>query len=121
MSEVRANTVSNGAGTGPATLTKQWAAKAVVAVNQQGTQAIIHSSNISSITDAGVGITDANLTSAMSSSNYTPLVASRRVLNWLDGGDSNTQISTKMTLNHVENTSTADTNQVSAAGFGDLA
>lgn len=71
MSEIRANTVSDAAGTGPVTLTGQSAAKAWVSVNQQGTMAVLDSQNVASIVDHGTGATEVNFSSAMANANYT--------------------------------------------------
>ena len=71
MSEIRATTISDLAGTGPATLTKQSAAKAWVNFNGQGTVAIDASFNVSSITDSSTGQYSDNFTSNFSDSNYT--------------------------------------------------
>ena len=54
MSELRANTISDAAGTGPAALTKQWAAKSVSHYNHN-TPAVEFSSNVTSITDYATG------------------------------------------------------------------
>jgi hypothetical protein len=70
LSEIRANTVSDAAGTGPVTLTGQYAAKAWVNFNGDGTVAIRESGNVSSITDSGVGIYTTNLTIATPDANY---------------------------------------------------
>jgi hypothetical protein len=70
MSEIRAATVSNLAGTGPVTLTKQSAAKAWANLNGSGTIAFIASFNASSAVDNGTGDYDINFTNAMSSANY---------------------------------------------------
>ena len=70
MSEIRANTVSDAAGTGPATLTGQYAAKAWVNFNGTGTVAIRESGNVSSITDNGTGDYSANFTNNMGNSNF---------------------------------------------------
>ena len=70
MSEIRANTISNAAGTGPVTLTKQSAAKAWVNFNGTGTIAARDSFNLSSLTDNGTGDYTINLTSAMADTNY---------------------------------------------------
>ena len=70
MSEIRATTISDSAGTGPITLTKQSAAKVYCNVNQTGTQAIRDSLNVSSVTDDGTGQTDIAYTSNMSSADY---------------------------------------------------
>ena len=70
MSEIRANTVSDAAGTGPVTLTKQSAAKAWATVNMSGTAAISDSFNFTSLTDNGTGDYTATFTSAMANGNY---------------------------------------------------
>ena len=70
MSEIRANTVSDAAGTGPVTLTGQYAAKAWVNFNGTGTVAIRESANVSSITDNGGGLYALNFSSAMSNATY---------------------------------------------------
>ena len=73
MSELRANTISDAAGTGPVTLTGQYAAKAWVNFNGTGTVAIRDSGNVSSITDLGTGLYDVNFTTAMDDANYAGL------------------------------------------------
>jgi hypothetical protein len=71
MSEIRAATVSNLAGTGPVTLTGQYAAKAWVNFNGTGTVAIRQSGNVSSITDNGTGDYTVNFTTALTDANYS--------------------------------------------------
>ena len=70
MSEIRANTVSDAAGTGPATLTGQYAAKAWVNFNGTGTVAIRESGNVSSITDNGTGIYGLNFSTTLQDADY---------------------------------------------------
>ena len=70
MSEIRANTVSDAAGTGPVTLTGQYAAKAWVNFNGTGTVAIRESGSVASITDNGTGDYTLNYTSALADANY---------------------------------------------------
>ena len=70
MSEIRATTISDAAGTGPATLTGQYAAKAWVNFNGTGTVAIRESGNVSSITDNGTGNYDVNFTTSMADENF---------------------------------------------------
>jgi hypothetical protein len=72
MSELRANTISNAAGTGPVTLTGQYASKAWVNFNGIGTVAIRESDNVSSITDNGTGTYTVTFTTAMADTNYAP-------------------------------------------------
>ena len=78
MSEIRVTTISNTAGTGPVTLTKQSAAKAY-GVN--GASQITMSFNLSSFTDQGTGRYDMALTSSLAhtglgSSTRPPVTAS---------------------------------------------
>jgi hypothetical protein len=70
LSEIRATTISDTAGTGPATLTGQYAAKAWANWNGSGTVAIRGSGNLSSITDTGTGTYTVNFTTAFSDTNY---------------------------------------------------
>ena len=70
MSEIRATTISNAAGTGPITMTGQYAAKAWVNFNGTGTVAIRESGNVSGITDNGAGDYTINFTTAMVDANY---------------------------------------------------
>jgi hypothetical protein len=72
MSEIRATTISNLAGTGPATLTGQYAAKSWVNLNGTGTVAIRDSENVASLTDNGTGEYTVNFTNAMANQNYSP-------------------------------------------------
>ena len=69
MSEIRVTTVSNAAGTGPVTLTKQAAAKAFASTNAAGTT-INESFNISSLGDTSTGRQLLSFTNNMSGSTY---------------------------------------------------
>jgi hypothetical protein len=71
MSEIRATTISDAAGTGPITLTKQSAAKAFVDFDGTGTVSVKASLNNSSITDNGTGDYTNNFSNAFGSVNYT--------------------------------------------------
>ena len=68
MSEIRATTISDSAGTGPITLTGQSAAKAWVNFNGNGTVSIEQSENISSLSDDGTGQYTVTFTNNL---NYT--------------------------------------------------
>lgn len=69
MSDLKVNTISDAAGTGPATLTKQSAAKAWWKYTQ--TVPVVNDSfNISSITDLAIGVPELNMTNSMASVNY---------------------------------------------------
>lgn len=65
MSEIRATTISDLAGTGPVTLTRQTTIKAWVNFDGTGTIGARDSYNLSSLTDSGTGKYDINMTSAM--------------------------------------------------------
>lgn len=75
MSELRANTISDAAGTGPVTLTGQYAAKAWVNFNGTGTVAIRESGNVSSITDNGTGNYTVNFTNAITDANFSAVAS----------------------------------------------
>ena len=66
MSEIRATTISDAAGTGPITLTGQSAAKAFIRYDSNGGNTINISFNVSSVTDNGTGHQTTNFTNAMS-------------------------------------------------------
>ena len=69
MSDIRANTISDAAGTGPIALTKQVAAK--VWARYDGASTLLDSFNVSSTTDGSTaGQTTVSYTAAMSDSNY---------------------------------------------------
>jgi hypothetical protein len=68
LSEIRVTTVSDTAGTGPVTLTKQSAAKVYANYNSDAT--LRDSLNTSSITDAATGNADINFTNNMANTDY---------------------------------------------------
>ena len=70
MSEIRATTISDLAGTGPATLTGQSAAKAWASYSNTATATIDNSLNVSSITDNGVGDATFGFSTSFSSAAY---------------------------------------------------
>jgi len=69
LSEIRATTISNAAGTGPIALTKQSAAKAFEKHQIDGT--IDGSFNVSSITDNETGDYTINFSNSMNNNTYT--------------------------------------------------
>jgi hypothetical protein len=69
LSDIRANTISDAAGTGPIDLYKQSAAKAWCHFTQ-ASAAIQDSFNASSLTDSSVGRTYGSITRAMSNNTY---------------------------------------------------
>jgi len=75
LSEIRANTISDAAGTGPVTLTGQYGIKIWSRVDySSGTPVIADSFNISSVTDLAVGNVGNTYTTAMSDANYSASV-----------------------------------------------
>ena len=65
MSDIRANTISDAAGTGPISLTGQSAAKVFIRYDSTGGNTINISFNVSSVTDNGTGHQTTNFTNAM--------------------------------------------------------
>lgn len=76
MSEIRANTISDAAGTGPVTLTKQSAAKTWVYMNGAGTAVIYDSINVSGLVDNGTGDYTLSYTSAFATNLYSTVTDS---------------------------------------------
>ena len=71
MSEIRATTISDSAGTGPITLTGQSAAKAWVEAVTVSSHSISGSLNVSSLIDGGIGAFDAvTFISALANDDY---------------------------------------------------
>ena len=70
MSEIRVTTVSDTAGTGPVTLTKQSAAKVYAHFNGTGTVEIRDSLNAASLVDNSTGHYDVNFSNAMGNTTY---------------------------------------------------
>ena len=69
MSEIRATTISDAAGTGPIDLHKQSAAKAWVSFTPAAAT-VLDSFNVASLVDNGTGDTTVNFTNAMANGNY---------------------------------------------------
>ena len=78
MSEIRATTISDAAGTGPITLTKQSAAKAWAFINQLSGNTVDNSFNVASFSDLGTGNGRVNLTNAMVSATQVSQLTSYR-------------------------------------------
>lgn len=76
MSTLRANTISDAAGTGPVTLTGQRAAKVWSKFNGTGTLTINDSFNVTSVTDGGTGDYDPQYTNNMATADYCSQVNS---------------------------------------------
>jgi len=72
LSEIRADTISDAAGTGPIALTKQSAAKVFAHWGLSGGSPVLKDSlNTSSITDDAVGDFRVNFTSSLNTSTYS--------------------------------------------------
>jgi len=78
LSEIRATTISDAAGTGPATLTGQYAAKAWVNFNGNSGAVIRDSENVSSTTDNATGNYTVSFTNSLSDTNYCANVSIAR-------------------------------------------
>lgn len=79
------------------------------------------SGNVSSVADHGVGLYHVNFTTALADANYCPVISSRRVVGWTDGGD---QIARGLAINqygfaiaHAESGSPADSDYICVAVF----
>ena len=126
MSEIRVTTVSNAAGTGPVTLTKQHAAKVWIAFDQgdsaSSVQSIDGSFNVSSISDGGTGETVINFSNNMADGNHATKLS-------VGSGAANRVCSfnlPRVNLCKVETyqntaTSAADAGEMAATIHGDLA
>ena len=124
MSEIRANTVSNAAGTGPVTLTGQSAAKSFCYFNGNGTLAVYTTFNTSSVTDNGTGLYTVSMTNAMSNVYYSKVATGGRDSTanqdrWLGLYDATTS-SFKVQAQFAAAANQADS-QVSTCILGDLA
>ena len=107
------------------------AAKAWISVNQTSTQAILNSTNVTSITDQELGVTTVNYLSAMSSATYSA-ISTGNPQNY-SGGQGGVQSAgnafsggSKTAGRHtidMRDTSNVyrDTDDASSAVFGDLA
>ena len=130
MSDIRANTISDAAGTGPIALYKQSAAKAWVNFNGTGTIATRDSFNVSTLTDHGIGDYTNSFTNAMSSGDYVEVdgtveIGSTR--GTLIQGDTHSSLAASFRLKYAmsddaaDGTIASDMAFVKRGFFGDLA
>ena len=126
MSEIRATTISNAAGTGPITMTGQSAAKAWCTLDMT-TAALDASFNCSSLTDIAVGRFTIDLTASMSATSYAVASSCIATKN-LNNGSNRTAGSTSYTASsmyvNAMVTSTGANNDTEAnhlVAHGDLA
>ena len=131
MSEIRVTTISDTAGTGPVTLTKQYGVKMWAHFNFGST--IEESFNVSSLTDNATGRSSLNFTSSMSSSTYSiaacpnyPTSSATEYWSCLSNnhaanGTNTTKVSLAMTYGDQNEEHFWDANDSSASVIGDLA
>ena len=126
MSELRANTISDAAGTGPVTLTGQSAAKAWYSYRQD-TTTILKDLNTSSISDDSDGHYSVSFTNSFVSASYSALGSASRYESdirnniWgLDVPDNVPSTSGYSVLTHAINGTALDSYNTTTH-FGDLA
>ena len=119
MSEIRATTISDAAGTGPVTLTKQSAAKAWVNYGTSGSTASRETFNVTSLTDESAGNTTITLTSSFTNSDYPYVAESTNYHATLNNGSKTSGSFRVATFSQAH--ALEDTGQVCALAHGDLA
>ena len=121
MSEIRATTISDAAGTGPITLTGQSAAKAWM--THGSTTVIKDSLNVSSLTDSGTGKTAVNFTNSFGAKDYATSICSMRSSGSNSHYENNGVSGSASALHavYISGTTAADTNMASVICVGDLA
>ena len=123
MSEIRANTISDAAGTGPATLTKQSAAKAWVHFSTSTSTTLYSPSlNISSLTDNGTGNTTVTMTNAFTGADGYNTCGTDDYYGMCNCGESAGRSASAFRVHSYTNSfSFIDCNHTSVSMFGDLA
>ena len=121
MSELRANTISDAAGTGPVTLTGQSAAKAHYMFDHT-TNTVVGSLNISGITDDGTGSLSPSFSNNFSEVDYSNASAAGRTVQGVNDNHAVGACTTSGTANQVRgDNALRDAKFVSAMHMGDLA
>ena len=121
MSDIRANTISDAAGTGPIDLYKQSAAKAWVTVDaSSGTPTIIDSFNISTVSDIAVGKHQSNYINSFSNVGYTTAVTPGQGGSKIAQYDSTSTTSEQIRTQNLSGTD-GDYDHMSVCNHGDLA
>tara|TARA_R100001163_G_scaffold31216_1_gene24462 strand:+ start:323 stop:682 length:360 start_codon:yes stop_codon:yes gene_type:complete len=119
LSEIRVTTVSDTAGTGPVTLTKQSASKAWARFNGSSFSTSGDSTfNITSLTDDGTGDYTITIASDFSNANFVQLSSGNEFNTLNDGANT---AGTMQFGNYNNSGSRTDTARCFVAGFGDLA
>jgi len=120
LSEIRVTTVSDTAGTGPVTLTKQHAPKVWCDLDGTGTIAFDGSFNCASATDNATGDYTIAYTNSMSDTHYslTGAASNRRVVVIISKGTANSNLYSQ---DHNDSTNEADADPFCIQICGDLA
>lgn len=127
MSEIRATTISDTAGTGPVTLTKQSAAKAFVNFDGTGTIAARDSMNVASLTDNGSGDYTINFSNSFSGATYSNALTARGIAATIGGCGTENHDASRNTGSlrvyslRIDNGGVLDTSSFNAQIHGDLA
>jgi len=123
-SVLNVDTLTDAAGTGPVTLTKQSAAKAFAQFAGDGTAQINESFGMSSLSDTGAGLYVLTVSSAMSSSDYTVVLHGISDASYPAhvGSYDTSRTTTTFPVNSSNSGSAwADVSTLDAVIFGDLA
>ena len=123
-SVLNVDTLTDAAGTGPVTLTKQSAAKAFAQFAGDGTAQINESFAMSSLSDNGAGLYVLTVSSAMSSSDYTVVLHGINDVSYPAhvGSYDTSRTTTTFPVNSSNSGSAwADVSTLDAVIFGDLA
>ena len=123
MSEIRATTISNAAGTGPVTLTGQSAAKAWVSYNTSTSTTLYSPSlNISSLTDNGTGNTTVTMTNAFTGADGYNTCGTDDFYGMCNCGENAWRSASAFRVYSYNNSfGLVDCNHTSVSMFGDLA
>ena len=127
MSQIRATTISDAAGTGPITLTGQSAAKAWVNFDGTSTISIRDSFNVSSLSDQGGGNYIINFSNSFSATTYSNALTARGLSGDIGGcGTENHDVgrnvgSLQVYSLRLDNGNAFDTLSFNAQLHGDLA
>ena len=117
MSEIRATTISDSAGTGPITLTKQHAPKVWINFNGTGTIATRTSFAVSSITDNGTGDYTVSFSNSFDDEPCAHMTGGATAAHY-----NNSSQTSSYRINHISSSgSSVDTSIVTQTVSGDLA
>lgn len=126
MSTLKTSNIQDTSGSNNSTTEQiaQGRAKAWVNVNQTGTQTIIDSFNVASLTDIGTGQTNVTFTTAMPNANYAIVLGAASTGSFADWSALQAYLQTTVSttgfriFNVDENNNFYDTNSFSAVVFG---